>query len=204
MKFKQTDKILCVGRSGCGKSFLGKKLASVFPRLVIFDSLDEYPKSEHDIHSFNQFASYIKQISDQKIRKFKLIIKFDTSLDDCKELFDHYMHILYELGDVFTVIEEVQDYCSPYFIGRWFKKSMTSGRHRNMGFLFTTQRPSFLNKTVLSQSTNIFVGNLIDRNDSMTISQLLDSDKKEITSLNDREFLWFNPTLKPHTRKIKN
>lgn len=204
MKFKQTDKILVVGRSGCGKSFLGKKLASVFPRLVIFDSLNEYPPSDYDIESFDQFAGYIRQISENKISRFKLIIKFDTSLEDCKEIFDHYMHVLYELGNTFIVIEEVQDYCTPYFIGRWFKKSMTSGRHRSLGFLFTTQRPSFLNKTVLSQSTNIFVGNLIDRNDSMTISQLLDCDKKEISSLNDREFLWFNPTLKPHTRKIKN
>ena len=204
MKFKQTDKILVVGRSGCGKSFLGKKLASVFPRLVIFDSLNEYPPSDYDVESFDQFAGYIRQISENKISRFKLIIKFDTSLEDCKEIFDHYMHVLYELGNTFIVIEEVQDYCTPYFIGRWFKKSMTSGRHKNLGFLFTTQRPSFLNKTVLSQSTNIFVGNLIDRNDSMTISQLLDSDKKEISSLNDREFLWFNPTLKPHTRKIKN
>jgi len=204
MKFKQIDKILVVGRSGCGKSFLGKKLSSVFPRVVIFDSLNEYPKSEHDITDFNQFAGYIKQINNEKIRNYRLIVKFDTSLEDTKEIFDHYMHVLYELGDVFIVIEEVQDYCTPYFIGRWFKKSMTSGRHQKLGFLFTTQRPSFLNKTVLSQSTNIFVGNLIDRNDSMTISQLLDSDKKEISSLNDREFLWFNPTLKPHTRKIKN
>ena len=204
MKFKQTDKILIVGRSGCGKSFLGKKLVEVYPRLVIFDTLDEYPKTPHDIHSISQFIDYIKQINNEKIRKFKLVVKFDTSTEDCKEQFDFYMHILYEMGDCFVVIEEVQDYCTPYFIGRWFKKSMTSGRHRNLGFLFTTQRPSFLKKTVLSQSTNVFVGNLIDKNDSMIVSQLMDLDRKIITSLDDREFLWFNPTRKPHTIKIKN
>ena len=104
MKFKQTDKILAVGRSGCGKSYLGKKLASVYPRLVIFDSLNEYPKSQHDIESFSHFTSYIKKISDEKIRNYKLIIKFDTSLEDCKEIFDLYMHVLYELGDTFIVI----------------------------------------------------------------------------------------------------
>ncbi len=81
---------------------------------------------------------------------------------------------------------------------------MTSGRHQKLGFIFTTQRPSFLNKTVLSQSTNIFVGNLIDKSDVQLVSNFMDCDKKEISGLNDREFLWFNPTRKPHTIKIKN
>jgi DNA helicase HerA-like ATPase len=204
MKLKQTDKILIVGRSGCGKSYLGRKIAEAFPRLIIFDSLNEYEKSENDIYTFEQFTDVIKKIHNEKINKYKLIIKFDTSFEDSKEKFDHYIRILYELGNVIVVIEETQDYCTSYFIARWFKKAMTSGRHKNLGFIFTTQRPSFLNKTVLSQSTHIFVGNLIDKNDVTLVSNFMGANKENISHLNDREFLWFCPVRKPHTIKLKS
>ena len=206
MKFKQTDKILLVGRSGCGKSSLGKKLSGVFHRLVVFDSLNEYPKTEKniEIHSISQFISVIREISQSKPDKFNLIIKIDTSKENLLEEVNLYFKILYELGDCFIVIEEAQDFCTPYNIPPFLKKCMTSGRHKNLGFIFTTQRPAFLNKTVLSQSTHIFIGNLIDKNDNLTMSNLIDSDKKTIQFLDNFEFLWFCPTRKPHTIKIKS
>lgn len=205
MKFLQTDKILMVGRSGCGKSHLGNQISEIFPRLIIFDSLDEHHKksdSEQEVKSFDEFSSVIKMIQLYKLTKFKIIVKIDTSHPDNKEIINHYLKLIYHVGDVFVVIEETQDYCTPYEIPRYFQKCMTSGRHFNIGFLFTTQRPSFLNKTILSQCTHIFVGNLIDQNDNKAVSSFIDAKKNEISELPNYSFLWFNPQRTPHTIKI--
>lgn len=204
MKFNKIDKILILGRSGCGKSFLAKKIVSAYPRLIIFDPLDEHATATMPfVFNFDQFAESLKKISDEKIKSFKLVVKIDTDIENFIEIFDLYARLLYEFGDTMVLIEEVQDFCTPYLIGKFFKKCMTSGRHKDLSFCFTTQRPSFLNKNIFSQSTHIFVGNLIDQNDVKTVTNCIDAEKKDVTSLDDCHFLWFSPKRKPHTIPFK-
>ena len=118
MKFNKIDKILILGRSGCGKSFLAKKIVTAYPRHIIFDPLDEHLSATLPfVYNFDQFADAIKKISDEKIRTFKLVIKIDTDIDNFIDIFDLYARILYEFGDTMVLIEEVQDFCTPYLIG---------------------------------------------------------------------------------------
>lgn len=201
MKFNKIDKICIIGRSGCGKSFLGRQIATAFPRKIIFDPLDEYETNEKSLvaTNFESFSNHLLYLHNTKAQNFTLIVKIDTDELNFIDKFDFYMRLIYELGNMMIVIEEVQDFCTPYYIGRYFRKSMTSGRHRDLSFIFTTQRPSFLNKNILSQSTHVFVGNLIDKNDVTTVSNVIDAEKKQITQLDDCQFLWFSPKRKPHT-----
>jgi ABC-type dipeptide/oligopeptide/nickel transport system ATPase component len=200
--FKPTDKISLIGRSGCGKSYLGKMIQKVFPRVIIFDSLDEYPVQENDIHTFEQFMNFCRIASD--LPKFRVIVRFNIDEQNTSILFEQYMRCLYFLGDVLIVVEETQDYCSPHKIGHYFKKCLTSGRHRGLGFIFTTQRPALISKTVLSQSTHVFVGNLIDKDDSDTMGKLMARKGAEFSLLKDREFFWFCPARENHTVKINS
>lgn len=193
--FNSTDKFLMIGRSGCGKSYLAKHLQRIYPRRIIFDSLDEYNPSQFRkppivVTNFEGFANAISQVENEK--KFIIIYKIDVTDDLAITYFNHSMEILYELGDVCVVIEEIQDYCSPYKIPPFLKKGMTSGRHRNMSFFMTTQRPSFIHGDIFSQATNTFCGNLIKKSDAQTMADLLNVDRKEIHLLKKREFFWFN------------
>lgn len=200
MQFRSIDKISIIGRSGCGKSYLGRQIQSIYPRIFIFDSLDEYPRSEKDLNNFNEFAEFIEEADNYK--KFVRVIRFSIDEKNHQEIFEMMMRCLYELGDCLIVIEECQDYCTPHKIGHYFKKSLTSGRHRGLSFIFTTQRPALINNTVLSQSTHVFVGNLIDKNDSDTMAKLMRKKSDEFSLLKDREFFWFCPARDPHTIKI--
>lgn len=201
--FKQIDKITILGRSGCGKSFLGKDIQKAFPRRIIFDITDEYSPNEMTVNNFESFSSLMRSISNDA--KFVVIVKFDEHLgeEDIKKIFNAMMKIIYHIGDITIVIEEVQEYSSTHSIPQWFKTLLMRGRHKNIGFITTTQRPGQLHKAILSQSTHVFCGNLIDKNDVSTVSTFLGTDSKEVSSLDNREFIWFCPTRKPMIVKLK-
>lgn len=202
--FKQTDKILILGRSGCGKSFLGKKIQQAFPRLVIFDITDEYPADQNTIRTFDEFTNFARHAG--SLPRFKKVVKFSDELnqEQLQATFDAMLKILFTIGDMTIVIEEIQEYCSTHKLPEYLWKSMTRGRHRNLGFIITTQRPGQLHKTVLSQSTHVITGNLIDKNDVTTVATFLGRDSKEVSSLRDREFLWFCPTRENQIVKFKS
>lgn len=202
MKFRADDKISLIGRSGCGKSSLGKFIQKFFPRKFIIDSLDEYPSHETDIHNFEEFIAFMKIAPE--LKSFTRVIKFHAGETNRKMIFEHYMKGFYYLGNCLIVIEEAQDYCSPHDIGHWFKLCMTSGRHKNLSFIFTTQRPALINGTVLSQSTHIFAGNLLNKYDNATMAGLMDRDRKEFSKLKNFEFFWFCPQRDPHTVKFNS
>lgn len=204
--FNSTDKFLMIGRSGCGKSYLSKLLQKIYPRRVIFDALDEYNPSDYKnanvVYSFEGFVSSIQTL--EKEKKFILIYKIDVTEDLAITYFNSSMEILYHLGNVCIVIEEIQDYCSPYKIPSWLKKGMTSGRHKILSFFMTTQRPSFIHGDIFSQATNVFCGNLIKKSDSQTMGDLLNIDRKEINLLKKREFFWFNSERENPVIKINS
>jgi ABC-type dipeptide/oligopeptide/nickel transport system ATPase component len=204
MKFIQKDKFTIMGRSGCGKSHLGQKFADMFPRLIIFDTVNEYHTTEHDnvISSLDDLERFIRYVDTHEIHRFKVYVKFSIETQEKEMIFDHMMRVLYYWGNCMVVVEEVHEYCTPHFIGKYFKYCMTSGRHRNLGFIFTTQRPALINKTIMSQSTHIFVGNLIDRNDAKTVANFIGKDSKDLSELEDCIFFWFSTKKKIKLEKI--
>ena len=204
MTFSITDKILLIGRSGCGKSWLGKMIQKVYPRRIIFDTTEEYTDDRFTyVHSWNEFSNFL--IANHDSKKFVLVVRFNTEDEDLNEVtFNEMMKAIYRFGNVMVVIEEVQDYCSPHYIGFWFKKCMTSGRHRSLSFIFTTQRPSIINGNIFSQSTHIFTGNLIKKSDASAMADLLNMDRKEFNVLEDRKFFWFYIYRNPKTIKISS
>lgn len=202
MMFNNIDKIALIGRSGCGKSYLGEMIHKIYPRVVIFDSLNEYPKTDTDIYTWEDFASFIRGADE--LTRFKRIVRFHIDEKNSLEYFEMYMRALYELGDVMVVIEETQDYCSANKIGHYFKKTLTSGRHRGLSFIFTTQRPALINKTVLAQCTHVFVGNLIDRNDNEVMAKMMGTKPEAFSVLKNRQFYWFAPQRDPHTVLINS
>ena len=64
IEFTETDKIFCMGRSGCGKSHLAKRIQEKYPRKIIFDTLFEYDtKNVDSVNNFNSFCEKLKKIN---------------------------------------------------------------------------------------------------------------------------------------------
>jgi len=202
---KSTDVIGIMGRRGCGKSFLGGKLRNVFPRRVIFDTTHEHtgPLMVYDFKQFSQVMLYTENAS-----QFEIIVRFDIEHSKKSEEFDEMLKILYYRGSVCIVLEEIQNFSSPHSISPFLEHIFTTGRHRDLAVIYTTQRPGQLHKTALSQSSHIFCGQLHDRNDLNQVGNFMGADSKKLAHLPEYHFLWWTPgktvLLDPNLRAISS
>lgn len=189
--FNSTDKVFIMGRSGCGKSHLAKRIQDIWPRKIIIDTLNEYPDDSFScVYSFDEFSQFL--IQNQNTKNFSLVYKFDVESNSHETEFNEIMRLCYYFGNVLIVIEELQLFATIHDIPKWLKHNCLTGRHRNIGMLFTSQRIGEINKTVLSQCSHIFVGQMIEKNDIHYISSFLNQDSKRLSGLPERRFLYFH------------
>ena len=191
--FRSTDVILALGRRGCGKSFLAKNIQKIHPRRIIFDTVNEYSKDSNNsvVYNFNEFADAILRNEDRN--EFEIIFQFDPEEDNPELIFDQALKVLYYRRDVLIVIEEVQTFSSPHYLGKWLRNCLLKGRHQNLALLFTTQRPGELHKTILSQCSHIFAGQIHETNDLNYISKFIGVNSEKLINLKKEYFLLFSP-----------
>ena len=190
-----TDCLLVMGRRGCGKSYLGRRLQALWPKRVVIDVVHEYKSNDFEnseiVNSFDKFTEKLIEFKKNNSKKFVLIYQFDPESPVSEEVFDHIMRVCYYFGNIQVVIEEIQDFCTPHHLPLWLKNCLLTGRHKGLSLLFTTQRPGTLNKTALSQCRHIFCGNIIEGNDLRYVSSFLNQDARRLSSLPVRRFLYF-------------
>lgn len=178
-----------MGRRGCGKSFLAKKIQDIYPRKIIIDTLNEY-SSPDLIYSFHEFCEKIKQC--QHLNSFTLIYQFDPESEKSIDEFNEILRICYYFGNIQIVIEEIQIFASPHYMPHWLKQCLLIGRHQGLSMMFTTQRPGELNKTILSQCAHVFCGQMIEGNDVKYVSSFLNQNSEKLINLPQREFIYFS------------
>lgn len=188
---KSTDCILIMGRRGCGKSYLSKRIQSVWPRRIIIDSLSEYTEGIH-VFNFGEYSDTLKYHKNVSSQNFEIVYQFDPENELSEEEFNQVLRLAYYYGNVQVVIEECQLYSNPHKMPMWLKNSLLTGRHQNMSLLFTTQRPGELNKTILSQCAHIFCGQINEGNDLRYVSSFLGAESEKLNQLPERQFLYFS------------
>ncbi len=187
-----TDVFLVLGRRGCGKSYLARRLQTAYPRKVIFDTLGEYSSSDGIIcHGFDDFSQ--KVLETQNLNKFTLIFQFDIERENHSDEFNEALRVMYYRGSVLLCIEEVQNFASTHGMQVWLKNALLTGRHRKLGLLFTTQRPGECHKTIISQSNHVFCGSLHEKNDVDYVRSVLGEKAFSLSKLPERQFYYFQP-----------
>jgi hypothetical protein len=192
--FKSTDLSCILGRRGCGKTYLLRRLISVYPRCIIFDTLHEYTETDGIVvNSYDEFSDFI--LKNQSTKNFVLIFQFELDIKNELQLFNECLKLLYFRGSVTIVIEEVQNFSNASIWGLqpYFKHCLLTGRHRDLSMIFTTQRAGELHKTILSQCSHIFCGQLHEKNDLLYVCSFLNINVEQIQHLEDRKFIYFQP-----------
>lgn len=189
--FSDTDKIGILGRSGTGKSYLAQKILEIYPRKIIFDSLYEYSNFGDIFHNFNDFSENI--IKNKNSNNFSTIIQFDIESANNSDEFEEMLRISYYRGNCCVFIDEIQNFSTVHYLSYWLRQMILTGRHRKICFIYTTQRPGELHKTILSQTSKIFCGNLHSNNDIKTMANYLGKNDEEISNLEDRKFIYWTP-----------
>lgn len=180
-----------MGRRGCGKSHLAKRLQKLWPRRVIIDSLDEYREGDI-VSNFQDFTDKLINYRQNQLKEFELIYQFDPENDLSADEFNEILRVLYHFSNIQIVIEEIQLYSTPQFLPKWLKHCLLIGRHRNLSLLFTSQRPGQINKTIISQCAHIFCGQIFEGNDLKYVSNFLNQSTDKLINLPDRKFIYFS------------
>ena len=188
--FNQTDVIAIFGRRGSGKSYLAAKIQSLYPRRVVFDTLNEYSEGIQ-CRNFEEFSKTLENLKKQNSQNFQVVYQFDIEAINHEREFDEAMRLCYYFGGLTVTIEEIQSFCSVHKMPHWLKNSLLTGRHQNMAIIVTTQRPGECHKTVMSQCSHIFTGQLHDRNDVKYVSNFIGTEANELYLLDQRQFLHF-------------
>lgn len=198
--FNQTDVILVLGQRGCGKSTLGKKVQGIFPRRFVFDTLWEYPESEFDCYSFEEFSQRLLATANQS--QFTIVYRPDPNTEDFRAEFDEILKCLFARGNILIVIEEVQLYASTHFLPKWLRNCLLTGRHAGVGLVLTTQRPGECHKTIISQCHHLFAGMIFEKNDVEYVRSFMGDAAYQLKDLPKYEFYYFRPG--EPLKKVKN
>jgi DNA helicase HerA-like ATPase len=142
---------LIFGKRGTGKSYLAAKLIEAERRLLIYDTLSEYENGvifdTEQAGQFNEFWRHVYR------RNFRLIYRPLNPQDEIDEIAE----LVFALGDMTFLVEEVDCYCTSYQISDAFAHIIQRGRHKNISLIGVTQRPFGIHRLLTSQAKEIYV-----------------------------------------------
>ena len=142
---------LIFGKRGTGKSYLANKLIEREKHLVVFDTLSEYESGVvFDAEAAEQFREFWRHVYRGNFRLIYRPLNPDQEIDDIAEL-------VFALGDMTFLVEEVDCYCTSWQISEAFAHIVQRGRHKNISLIGVTQRPYGIHRLLTSQAKEIYV-----------------------------------------------
>lgn len=159
--------IVIIGKRGSGKSYLARKLIEREPRLLIFDTMSEYLDGVvFDAEELQQFKAFWKHVYRRPFRLIYRPLVPEKEIDEIAEL-------VYLLGNMTFVVEEVDCYCTAYQISDAFAHIIQRGRHKNITLIGITQRPYGIHRLLTSQAKELYIFSTSEPRDRDYLKSLL-------------------------------
>lgn len=131
------------------------------------------------------------------------MIVFQTDIeagtDAGSEQFNQILRVIYKTCrlrpelNTCLIFEEIHFYASAHFVEPWLQECVLTGRHSGFAILGNSQRPASVHKSLISQSANIFVGQLYEPRDMQYLSEAMGADAFQAKSLPKFSFVFFRP-----------
>lgn len=176
--------ILIFGKRGSGKSYLAGKLVEKESRIVIFDTIGEYVNGViFNSESLDRFVAFWRQVYRKNFRLIYQPLNPDAEIESISGL-------VYSLGNVCFLVEEIDCYCSSYQISDSFAAIVQRGRHKNITLIGITQRPYGIHRLLTSQAKEIYVFNTNEPRDREYLRALLGQEiEAKLDSLKQYEYV---------------
>jgi hypothetical protein len=208
-EFLITERSAVIGQSGSGKSYLVsvicEELAANDLGFAVIDTEGEYAGLSG--HKNITTIDDIESLSTDEGRVRRLIaesekIILDVSETDPKAI-NAFLESIYRVAtelfrqgrhkqnSFLIIVEEADIYIPQRGRGLDILQLISRrGRKRGLGVLFATQRPALVNKNVLSQCNNVFIGKLTLKNDIDSVRIFFSSidDARQLTGLEPGQF----------------
>lgn len=178
-----------LGQSGCGKGLLAKsKLRKLKPkRLIILDTKDEN----------GEFAERVDTLADLAKATFKKEFKVryvprGVTKKQRQEEFEAVCRIASKAGNCVYLVEELGRYTNASYAPPAWADCCNDGRHDALHIIALSQFPAQIDKSFLSNTTEIWVGFLGEKPHREAVAERLDITPDEIKALPDFHFLHFS------------
>lgn len=180
--------ILIFGKRGSGKSYLAQKLIETESRLIVFDTLSEYTGGVV-FEKYENFLGFWREHYQQPFRLIYRPLQPDQEIEEIAAL-------VYALGDVTFLVEEIDCYCTAFQISESFAHVIQRGRHKNITLIGITQRPYGINRLLTSQAKEIFIFSTNEPRDRDYLKILLGQEvEPKLDQLKQYEYLhWQDST----------
>jgi len=159
--------ILIIGKRGSGKSFLTKRMIANHQRLLIYDIMSEYtdglvfgPETKRE---FAEFWGYI----------YKKSFRFAYRPIQPKEEIDYLARLVFALGNMTFVVEEIDSICTAYDLPETFSRIIARGRHRNITLIGVTPAPFGIHRDLTRQAKEIYIFDTNEPRDRVYLRNLL-------------------------------
>lgn len=174
---------IILGKSGSGKTYKAIQLINERPRVLIFDTLG------HDYVEGVVFDN-LQQLKRFWVRcyrsNFRLIYRPYNEVEE----FDEIARLAYECGDLTLVCEELDIYARPNAICRGLRDIIKRGRHRDIRFIGTSQRPFGIDRIITALATDVFVFRTEEPRDLEYLAERFGSGiEKKIVALEDYQWV---------------
>ena len=169
------------GKKGSGKTTLARELIkkSNSNSIVIWDYLGDYSGMGE---IFKNRGDFINSFTREK--KIYILQNFEENQ------FNDIAKIVYDIGKIFFVVEEVDLICNPHFITGDFSKMIRYGRHFLIDMLFISRRPQEVNRLVTSQADNCYVFKFIEPRDKIFLKDWAGITSEELETLKQYNFIY--------------
>ncbi|MCC7332647.1 MAG: DUF87 domain-containing protein [Flavobacteriales bacterium] len=137
---------LIFGKTGSGKSYFVKnKILPLFSRLVIID-----PQLEYEGLIFTDYSDLANFHLENSPESFRYVCRFNSDLD-----IDFLFRWCYAVGNLCLVVEEAEQYISPYAKSSNFLYLVRYGRHKSISIIGIARRLSELSTDFKAQVNEI-------------------------------------------------
>lgn len=181
--YQKSDIICVIGRRGSGKTTLViRLLLPLYQPFIIYDSIGEYADVQNcaSADSLSDFFDLLEsrdniRITPESKIPFDMVCNIiDSGVINYTLIVDEF-HLIYEHHMSFAA-----DYPA-------FKRLILLGRHKGIGVVVISQRPTDIPKYVLSQCSRLYCFHVYHRQDILFLSNVL-NDAKIANTLDLYEF----------------
>lgn len=175
---------LIIGKRGSGKSYLVKKMIAAERRLFVWDLMSEYNQGVlFGPENLREVAWFWRRFYYRDFRMIYRPIKPKTEIIPIAEL-------VFELGDMTFVVEEIDSICTSYDLPEQFSAIIQRGRHKNIQLIGLTPAPYGINRDLTRQAKEVYVFNTNEPRDIDYLKNLLGSEiEPMIAGLDQYQFV---------------
>jgi len=183
INLKSNERLFICGHTGSGKSYLLTRIVKGYKRVIFID-----PKHEHSLNGSVLVYDVKGCVNAMKNEQFFVHYKpveFDSEI--INELCKH----VYELGNCLVVFDEVSRFAYPR-VTEYHDRLIRMGRSRGIGVWHTSQRPSFVDNYVISESEHVISFSLSIEADRDKLRGVMGDEAEKTRTLERYHWLYYS------------